>query len=61
MIYVCKDKAFAEIRKMFYGKNAEIRKMFYGKNAEIHKMFYGKNAEIRKMFAYIRREKEVEE
>ena len=50
MIYVCKDKAFAEIRKMFYGKNAEI-----------HKMFYGKNAEIRKMFAYIRREKEVEE
>lgn len=28
MIYVCKDKAFAEIRKMFYSKNAEIRKMF---------------------------------
>ena len=61
MIYVCKDKAFTEIRKMFYGKNAEIRKIFYGKNAEIRKMFYGKNAEIRKMFAYIRREKEVEE
>ena len=61
MIYVCKDKAFAEIRKMFYSKNADIRKMFYGKNAEIRKMFYGKNAEIRKMFAYIRREKEVEE
>lgn len=50
MIFVCKDKAFAEIRKMFYSKNAEIRKMFYSKNAE-----------IRKMFAYIRREKEVEE
>lgn len=28
MIYVCKDKAFAEIRKMFYRKYAEIRKMF---------------------------------
>lgn len=50
MIYVCKDKAFAEIRKMFQFRFAEIRKMFYTENAE-----------IRKMFAYIRREKEVEE
>ena len=28
MIYVCKDKAFAEIRKMFWREYAEIRKMF---------------------------------
>ena len=39
MIYVCKDKAFAEIRKMFYGKNAEIRKMFYGKMPKSVKCF----------------------
>lgn len=28
MIYVCKDKGFAEIRKMFLCEYAEIRKMF---------------------------------
>ena len=28
MIYVCKDKDFAEIRKMFKPYFAEIRKMF---------------------------------
>lgn len=28
MIYVCKDKDFAEIRKMFLFEYAEIRKMF---------------------------------
>ncbi len=28
MIYVCKDKDFAEIRKMFLCEYAEIRKMF---------------------------------
>lgn len=28
MIYVCKDKDFAEIRKMFWREYAEIRKMF---------------------------------
>lgn len=28
MIYVCKDKCFAEIRKMFWCEYAEIRKMF---------------------------------
>ena len=28
MIYVCKDKDFAEIRKMFWCEYAEIRKMF---------------------------------
>ena len=28
MIYVCKDKDFAEIRKMFWYEYAEIRKMF---------------------------------
>lgn len=46
MIYVCKDKNFAEIRKMFWCKYAEIRKMFWCEYAE-----------IRKMFDHIRREK----
>ena len=39
MIYVCKDKDFAEIRKMFYPCFAEIRKMFWFEYAEIRKMF----------------------
>ena len=43
---MCKDKDFAEIRKMFWPYFAEIRKMFWYEYAE-----------IRKMFDHIRREK----